>query len=1251
MTPESLSGLLTSPGPVPRAGGRSPHHEPAPPRASRQTQPAPDPGPRHARVTTDVLLVGGSPEDARRLEGLLEQPGWEEGHFELRTTSPGEASAELRRRRPDAVLLDLTGGAADLEHLCRLMAGDPSLPFIVVTTQEHAPAGRDALMHGAHDFLVKESMTNEQVVRSLRYAIGRAATAAEAEATERRFRSLVSRITDVVTVVAPSGHVLYISPSAPRLLGLDSSTQLVERGIMGYIHEDDLPAAAEAWEAWVRGDPAVLECRVVGRGGRVSFCESVGTNLADDPAVGGIVITTRDISDRKRAQEHLSYQARHDSLTGLPNRAMVLDELAAGLAAPAGREAGVALLFVDIDHFKLINDHHGHRTGDDVLTEIGSLLAEAVRPGDVVGRLGGDEFAVICRGVTDRTAAISVAGRLVQAMSRPLFVRSRTFRVAVSVGIALSNATSTADGLLSEADVALHQAKEFGRGRVEVFDERLRARRSEELRLEEDLRFAAEDGQFRVHYQPLIEISTGRLTGFEALVRWQHPELGLLQPAAFIDIAERTYQISGIGEYVLGAACRQLATWNAAPDRSLTVAVNLSAQQLADPRLPQVLGTALHEASLDPSRLCLEITESVAMKDAEASVRALLALRALGVKLAIDDFGTGYSSLAYLRRLPVDHVKIDRSFVSGLGRDRVDRVVVDSIIHLADRLGLEVVAEGVETESQMSELLDLGCRYAQGFFWGRPVPAPEASDFLEAAAGGALGVPIAAERARQRAGMPPTPGAGHLEATAAMVARQMRHPARLIADATDTMTSHLESGRPDAAVATIETIRRQVARFETLADAVTDVPAVDEGTLELDVQPIELGELVDGVLSDLGPRLDGHPLVRDASVPVRALVDPVRTAQAVTYLLENAVAFSPDGAPIEVSITGTDREVVVRVVDQGLAAPADRIGWLFGKLTPVGSSGEADNAERSGLGLYLARGYARAHGGDIRFHRAKDAGAEFVLTLPAVPRPAPVPADASARAADALSPRRSSGSASSLVESRLRDDAEAMAAVLAASRALLRVEHPEDAVGVAIDLVHELGGHVMPARIAPEHALDSDLSCGEGEALVALAEPYSPSRLRLEYALPGFTEDMARVVGALRRMVRDGVAEGPSEATLDLLDALGPGSVVIALRPAAEPASARVAPAVVASLGRMVRTELRAGDVCARWSSNELVTALPGTSPEEAAAVLQRLRRRWSEWRPEAVALVAEVVPVGAEGGRSAARTAVAAAAQKAAGR
>jgi len=1218
---------------------------------------------------TDVLLVSADGAVLEQLTLLLDQPGWEDGRFVVRAVATcTEGTLELRRRRPDAVVLDLgSSGQRNLDDLVRLVAVDHTLPVIVMTSQAEAVHGRDALMHGAQDFLVKETMTSEQVVRSLRYAISRAATAAEAEATERRFRSLVSRISDVVTVVDESGNVLYISPSAPRLLGTESTARLLERGLMGYIHPDDLAAANDAWQAWQAGQPAVLECRIVGRNGRTMYSESVGVNLTDDPAVGGIVITTRDITDRKRAQDHLSYQARHDSLTGLPNRAMMLEELAVGLRRSQARGSGAALLFVDIDHFKLINDHHGHRTGDEVLAEIGGVLAETVRPGDVVGRLGGDEFAVICHGVTDRSSAVSVAGRLVQAMSRPFLVRERTFRLAVSVGVALSNANSTADGLLSEADVALHHAKERGRGRVEVFDETLRARRTEELRLEDDLRFAAEDGQFRVHYQPLIEISTGRLTGFEALVRWQHPTLGLLQPASFIEIAERTYQIGHIGEWVLGQACRQLAAWNAAsPGLDLSVAVNLSAQQLADEHLPQVAGSVLHETGLLPANLCFEITESVAMQDAAASVRSLHALRSLGVKLAIDDFGTGYSSLAYLRRLPVDHVKIDRSFVAGLGRDAEDRVVVDSIIHLAERLGLEVVAEGVETDTQMAELVDLGCRYAQGYLWGRPAPAAEAGDFIDAARSGALARPLPPRPEGYPAhAAPPAPEttssavrARQEEETLSLVARQMRWPARSITSAAQAVARHVGAGEPDEAVHALETIARQAARVEALADALTDVSAIEEGALALHPRSVELSGLLRLVADQLEPVLAQHEVKLSGPPVVQLYADPVRLGRALANLLDNAAAFSPPGAPITVSLRERDDAVSVHVVDRGPGVAADRVAWLFRRLPPSPlptdyldpTAPEQVGVEGSGLGLYLARGYARAHGGDLRYHRAEGAGAEFILTMPKVPVSGgddPVPAEGLSLDEEVFGGWGGRRRAITQFDPALREDKEALGALVAAGRNLLRASSPEEAVGAGIDLVHDLGGHVMPARIAPAHALAFDLSCGEGEELRALAEPTSPVRQRLERALPPFLDDVARMIESLRHSDGAAVATGPTEEpTDDVLGQLDEGDLVLALRLVPENQQAegdRVLDVAMPSLQRMLRTQLRATDTCVPWSEKELAVVLRGTSAEESTSVLERLRGHWTDWRPAPTRLEAIVEPVTAGAGAEAVETALAA--------
>jgi diguanylate cyclase (GGDEF)-like protein/PAS domain S-box-containing protein len=432
----------------------------------------------------------------------------------------------------------------------------------------------------------------------------------------------------------------------------------------------------------------------------------------------GAVVCHFDISDRKRFETQLIEQAVVDPLTGLPNRRSFIERLAEAQSAPGADH--LAVLFLDLDRFKVVNDSLGHGAGDRLLTEVGARLREAVRPTDLVARFGGDEFVALCRSVLDESRAVAIAERLAHAVSAPISVEGNDVYVTASIGIALADERLSPEDLLRAANTAMHRAKRWSRPN-QVFDEAMRVRSAERLTMESALHRALERDEFRLHYQPAVSLIDGRIVGVEALLRWEHPGRGLVLPAEFIPVAEESGLIVPIGRWVLEEACRQAERWRRF-GRETWLSLNLSAHQLTAPGLVEEVRVALEETSADPARLHLEITESALMEDTESVDRVVRALKDLGVRLSIDDFGTGYSSLAHLKRLAVDTLKIDRSFVDGLGREAEDTAIVMAVLGMARSLGLTVVAEGVETEEQLDALRDLGCTLAQGFFFARPEP-------------------------------------------------------------------------------------------------------------------------------------------------------------------------------------------------------------------------------------------------------------------------------------------------------------------------------------------------------------------------------------------------------------------------------------------------------------------------------------------------------------------------------------------------
>jgi diguanylate cyclase (GGDEF)-like protein len=434
--------------------------------------------------------------------------------------------------------------------------------------------------------------------------------------------------------------------------------------------------------------------------------------------------------------EALREAAVHDALTRLPNRTLLVDRLEQALARQLRGGRSVSLLFLDIDRFKLLNDSRGHAIGDQVLVTVAERLRQVVRPSDTVARFGGDEFVVVCEDVDGVADATRLAERIAGALEAPFPVEGGEVFLSVSVGISMAGPGSSAEELLRDADAAMYRAKEQGRSRIEFFDEGMRTEAGVRLEVQNALHRALERDELRLLYQPVIDLPTGRMVGVEALLRWAHPEQGMLPPALFIPMAEELGLIVPIGEWVFAQSARQWAQWqqSAPQDPPMLMAVNLSTRQLRDPGLVEAFRRIIAETGIDPTCVCLELTETVLMEDPDLYLQPLRDLKALGLKLAVDDFGTGHASLTYLKRFPFDVLKIDRSFVRGLGRNTADRAIVGGVIALAHALGLQVVAEGIEDREHLVELRALGCDLAQGYHFARPLPAEAVSALLAPAA-------------------------------------------------------------------------------------------------------------------------------------------------------------------------------------------------------------------------------------------------------------------------------------------------------------------------------------------------------------------------------------------------------------------------------------------------------------------------------------------------------------------------------------
>jgi diguanylate cyclase (GGDEF)-like protein/PAS domain S-box-containing protein len=546
------------------------------------------------------------------------------------------------------------------------------------------------------------------------------------------FRSLVTSSTDLVLVLGADG-CRYVSRSVTQMVDRGED-ELLGRGFEALLHSDDR-AAVES--AAVHGGPPEIVFRVVNAAGEWRHLEAHVTDLRQERWVRGVVLNARDVTERIKLEEQLTHQAFHDSLTGLPNRALFRDRLDQALARGKRSSELVAVLLVDLDGFKQVNDTLGHDAGDRLLREVAQRFKHTVRESDTVARFGGDEFAVLLESVAQRDVE-ALARRLLDGVAKPVVIAGREVSLGASIGIVLDSGSGHSEELVRDADVAMYAAKDGGRNRYEIFCPEMAVKAGELLGIELELRVGLERGEFSLHYQPEVELATNRIVGAEALLRWQSPTRGSVPPARFIPIAEATGLIMQLGEFVLREACLQTAEWRRAGlvPESFVTWVNVSVKQLSSGTLGVVVSEALEAASLPPSVLGLEVTETAVVEDGIAGERAraeLTKLHGLGVRIAIDDFGTGFSSLGQLRHFPIDMIKVDGSFVQGTVNDPKDAAITSHLVNLAHALGLVAVAEGIESEGQLDSLQDFGCDLGQGFLFARPMPADQITEHLAAA--------------------------------------------------------------------------------------------------------------------------------------------------------------------------------------------------------------------------------------------------------------------------------------------------------------------------------------------------------------------------------------------------------------------------------------------------------------------------------------------------------------------------------------
>lgn len=666
-----------------------------------------------------LLLVDDMPANLHVLAAALK------ADYRIKTATSGQAALDLiaNSDHPELVLLDVMmpgmSGIEVLQHL-RGKIETRDIPVIFVSADTSEQSQLDGLELGAEDYLTKP------VVSTVLRARVKNILARKRNERQLRLAAHVFEFSgEAIMITDHNNLIIEVNPAFTRLTGY---TQEAVRGqnprmlSSGRSTPEQYQAMWQAiksegiWqgEMWDRHKDGGIYPKLM--------TVSVVKNYHGE--IDYHIASFSNISDQKAAEERIRHIAHHDALTGLPNRLHLTVALEQALASAQRKQAQVAVMFIDMDRFKVINDTLGHHIGDLLLIEVAQRLRACVRESDIVARLGGDEFVIVLTGMTDDAAATVVASKMIHALGQPYQIENNVLHSSPSIGISIF----PVDGqdiatLMKNADTAMYHAKDQGRNNMQYFTAAMNASAGERLELERDLRTALETGQFLLHYQPQVNASSTHICGVEALIRWHHPQRGLVPPLKFITIAEETGLIEPIGAWVLDEACRQLAAWKIAGITGVTMAINLSAHQLRSPHLVELVQQTLRRHGVAEGELEIEITESVAMANPERAIGRLQALRNLGVRLAIDDFGTGYSSLAYLKTLPIHSLKLDRAFVRDIETDTNDAAISAATLALAHSLGLKVVAEGVETTGQRDFLVAHHCDYLQGYLFGKPEPA------------------------------------------------------------------------------------------------------------------------------------------------------------------------------------------------------------------------------------------------------------------------------------------------------------------------------------------------------------------------------------------------------------------------------------------------------------------------------------------------------------------------------------------------
>jgi diguanylate cyclase (GGDEF)-like protein/PAS domain S-box-containing protein len=689
------------------------------------------------RVIKCLLLIEDNPGDARLLREMFNEGGSpiaELTHVE----SLGAAESHLAANLVDIILLDL--GLPDAEGLGairRAQAAAPRVPLVVLTGRDDESLAAQALQEGAQDYLVKGQIETRGLLRALRYAIERKIMEEALFIEKERAQVTLSCIGDAVVCTDVAGRLTFLNLMAEKLTGWlwQEALGLVMSEVFRILDAGSREAIPNPMESLKRDRVGHLpsNCILVRRDGvEIPVEDSIAPIHDRQGNPTGAVIVFRDVSEARATALQIIHSAEHDFLTGLPNRMLLHDRVNQAVGLSLRHSTKGAVLFLDLDGFKNINDSLGHPVGDKVLQSVAERLVTCLRGSDTVSRQGGDEFVVLLSEVEHAEDAAITASRMLKAVAKPHLIDKRELHVTTSIGVSIfPDDGKDADTLIKNADTAMYQAKENGRHSYQFFKPAMNARAVERQSIEESLRRALERQEFSLHYQPKINLQTGEITGAEALVRWTHPIRGSVPPVQFIPVAEDCGLIVQIGRWVLHEACRQTQTWAQAGLHLANMAVNVSAVELRNEGFLDGVIAILAETGLDPRALELELTESVLMKHVESTEGILKALRAKGVQFAVDDFGTGYSSLSYLRKLSIDTLKIDQSFVRQSGADPDETAIASAVIGMGRNLNLRVVAEGVETLDELAFLRAQHCDEAQGYYFSRPVPAEQFAELLQ----------------------------------------------------------------------------------------------------------------------------------------------------------------------------------------------------------------------------------------------------------------------------------------------------------------------------------------------------------------------------------------------------------------------------------------------------------------------------------------------------------------------------------------